>query len=89
MSNFSDYVTSTAFRLSLSGPQVQCLLQIEETGGSWLGHITFNALEAKGLTERYREGDRVGVRLTEAGRAVMPLLRLAGLTEIAKQQDAA
>jgi hypothetical protein len=86
MSLFREYVTSTAFKLSLSKVQIECICQIDQLGHSWMMLTTFNALAGKGLVERRAAGDGesehpagVHVRLTEAGRAVIPLLKLAGL----------
>ena len=85
MSIFREYVTSTAFKLSLSKVQIECLCQIDQLGHSWMLITTFNALAGKGLVERRpapRGDDHpagVTVGLTEAGRAVLPLLKLAGL----------
>lgn len=85
MDLFREYVTSGAFKLSLSKVQIDCLCQVEQTGGSWMLVTTFNALAAKGLVERTKvegaDGGHLvsGVRITEAGRAVIPLLKLAGL----------
>ncbi len=83
--SFSEYVTSTAFRLSLSKPQIECLCQIDQLGGSWMLTTTFNALSGKGLVERTaaaaapNEFITSNVKLTQAGEAVIPLLKLAGL----------
>lgn len=87
---FKDYVTGGAFHLSLSKRQVEMLCHIDQMESSF-GYIsTFGALEAKGLTERIdvpapdESPDGVHfacrrVRLTEAGKALIPLIRLAGL----------
>lgn len=88
MNAFRDYVTSTAFALTVSRRQIECLCQLDQYGESWLFLTTFRALEHKGLAERVPtppsanpNHDRWGstVRLTEAGRLVIPLLKLAGL----------
>lgn len=83
---FKDYATGTAFAISLSKPQIDCLCQIEQRGGSWLLLTTSHALQRKGLIVREFEFDPGGnakgkwrMRLTEAGAAVIPLLKLAGL----------
>lgn len=87
MSRFADYATSTAFHLTLSKPQIRCMCQIDQTGSCYLLLGTFRALEDKGLVERVKGG---GLALTEAGKAVMPLLRLAGLyVEGAWEREAA
>jgi hypothetical protein len=84
MSAFKDYATGTAFALSLSKPQIDCLCQIEQRGGSWALLMTSYALQRKGLIERQFVGDGHDsstwtMSLTEAGVALMPLLKLAGL----------
>jgi hypothetical protein len=86
MSNlFREYVTSTAFKLSLSKVQIECISQIDQIGGSWMMLSTYNALAAKGLVERIAPATGAdhpagcSVRLTDAGRAVITLLKLAGL----------
>ncbi|WP_287804127.1 hypothetical protein [Diaphorobacter sp.] len=88
MSKFRDYVTSTAFALTISHRQIECLCQLDHYGSSWMFLTTFAALERKGLAERVAtppsanpNHDKWGsvVQLTEAGRAVIPLLKLAGV----------
>lgn len=82
MSAFSEYVTGTAFNLSLSRRQIECLSQIDQYGGAWVSLNTFGALVAKGLCERIPDeelGHMPRVRMTEAGQAVIPLLKLAGV----------
>ena len=81
MSAFKEYATGTAFAMSLSKPQIECLCQIEQTEGSWLLLTTSYALQRKGLIEREFDGDahKWRMRLTAAGVALMPLLKLAGL----------
>lgn len=98
MSKFSDYVTSTAFSLSLSRRQIEALCAIDHYGYTWCSFMTFASLETKGLVERkfpqkidnefssevrkapdcayYSQAE---ISLTEAGKAVIPLLKLAGL----------
>lgn len=89
---FSSYVTSTAFSLSLSRPQVRMLCDLDYWGPRIFAHLnTASALVGKGLVERIPpaevdllpESERVWAaqqfRLTEAGRAVIPLLKLAGM----------
>lgn len=84
-SQFRDYVTSTAFVLTISRRQIEFISQLHQFGDSWLLLSTFDALARKGLVERVREAKDdthttgTTVRLTEAGRAVVPLLKLAGL----------
>lgn len=86
MSQFRDYVTSTAFALAISRRQIECLCSIDQLGHTWVTLSTFRALEHKGLVERTTNAkpsdlDRFGttVQLTEAGRTLMPLLKLAGV----------
>ncbi|WP_066735768.1 hypothetical protein [Cupriavidus sp. D384] len=82
MSAFSEYVTSSAFNLSLSKRQIESLCMMEQYGFAWSGAHTFNSLIGKGLCERLEgeEGsDCPRVRITDAGMAVIPLLKLAGL----------
>ena len=83
MSSFKDYVTSAAFALTISKRQIECLCQLDQLGDSWMFLTTFRALEGKGLAERVKQDldqhQGTYVRLTEAGRAVVPLLKLAGL----------
>jgi hypothetical protein len=84
MSNtFRDYVTSTAFALTISRRQIEMLSQLHQFGDSWMLITTFDALARKGLVERVQEknGDQFSTtaRLTEAGRLVIPLLKHAGL----------
>lgn len=81
---FKDYATGTAFSISLSKPQIDCLCQIEQRGGSWQLLTTSYALQRKGLIERKFDSDaphrrQWSMRLTEAGKAVVPLIKLAGL----------
>lgn len=84
MSNtFRDYVTSTAFALTISRRQIEMLSQLHQFGDTWMLITTFDALARKGLVERVQEknGDQFSTtaRLTEAGRLVVPLLKHAGL----------
>ncbi|MDP4074228.1 hypothetical protein [Acidovorax sp. A1169] len=84
MSTFRDYVTSTAFALTISRRQIECISQLHQFGDTWMLLTTFDALARKGLVERVREKNAdehfsTTARLTEAGHAVVPLLKLAGL----------
>lgn len=76
---FKDYVTGGAFHLSLSRRQTEMLCHMDEFGWTWGYLSTASALAAKGLCERVTEGEFPKFQLTEAGRAVIPLLKLAGL----------
>lgn len=86
MSAFKEYVTSTAFKLSLSKVQIECISQIDQLGASWMFISTANALIGKGLIERATQANDVPdnefggrMKLTEAGKAVVPLLKMSGL----------
>lgn len=83
---FRDYVTGGAFSLSLSKRQAEMLSHIHQMGSSFGYLSTYGALEAKGLVERIEpaDGEEVNqwtqkVRLTEAGNALVPLLKIAGV----------
>jgi hypothetical protein len=76
---FKDYVTGGAFHLSLSRRQTEMLSNMDEFGCTWGSLNTGGALIAKGLCERVTEGEFPRFQLTDAGRAVIPLLKLAGL----------
>ncbi len=77
---FREYVTSGAFKLTLSRNQVSALSMASATG-EMAGHGgTFSSLDSKGLTELIRSKDGgLEVRLTEAGVFALKLVRLAGL----------
>lgn len=83
MSNFRDYVTSTAFAMTISHRQIQCMCEIHQWGASYRLLSTFQALERKGLVERIKSDEKCTdgavIQLTDAGHAVIPLLKLAGL----------
>lgn len=83
MSAFKDYVTSTAFALTISRRQIEAISMLHKYGKTWLLLSTIDALRRKGLVERVDAlGDEFAgqyVRLSEAGEAVVPLLRMAGL----------
>lgn len=81
MNLFRDYVTSTAFALTISHRQIEMICQIHKYGSACLLISTYGALHRKGLVERVGADDQFSatVRLTEAGNAVIPLLKLAGL----------
>lgn len=87
---FKDYVTSTAFSLTLSKQMIECLSQLDAQGSTWTKWTTFAALQNRGLVKRDRDANQdlpESIRnelspvcmLTDAGRAVIPLLKLAGL----------
>lgn len=85
---FKDYVTGGAFHLSLSRRQTEMLCHMDQFGYSWGYLNTGGALIAKGLCERTTEGDFPRFGLTEAGKAVIPLLKLAGLYTRIETPDA-
>ena len=76
---FKDYVTGGAFHLSLSRRQTEMLSHMDQFGYSWGYLSTGGALVAKGLCERVTDDQFPQFRLTEAGKLVIPLLKLAGL----------
>lgn len=76
---FKDYVTGGAFNLSLSRRQTEMLSNMDQFGCSWGYLSTGNSLIAKGLCERVTDGEFAKFQLTEAGKLVIPLLKLAGL----------
>lgn len=81
MNKFSDYVTSSAFYLNLIKRQIEMLCHINNYGFTCGGSGTVNALLSKGLIET--EGEQKfyddKVVLTEAGKLLIPLIKLAGL----------
>ena len=79
MSTFSEYVTGTSSALSLSRRQIDMLCQLDQYGFTYGFLSTCGALVAKGLVERPFTEKEGKVVLTEAGKAVIPLLKLAGL----------
>lgn len=79
MSTFSEYVTGTSFAISLSRRQIDMLCQLDQYSFSYGFLSTCGALVAKGLVERRFTEKEGQVVLTEAGKAVIPLLRMAGL----------
>lgn len=79
---FRDYVTSGAFKLSLSRQQVSALAMAAETGEVCCGSHTLGSLYNKGLVTHIRsECGRLEYRLTEAGVFALKLVRLAELTQ--------
>ena len=76
---FKDYVTGGAFNLSLSRRQTEMLSNMDQFGCTWGYLNTGNSLIAKGLCERVTDGEFAKFQLTEAGKLVIPLLKLAGL----------
>ncbi len=87
-SQFRDYVTGTSFALTLSRRMIDLLCQMDHYGYAFGTPATARSLHDRGLDEWMdREKVEAGhpypqllkFRLTEAGKAVIPLLRLAGL----------
>lgn len=90
--SFADYVTSTAFSMSLSRPMCEAMefwkADSMTRGGAGFQVVTSfpqvatcHSLQRRGLIEHYvmDERGRRSQRLTEAGRLLYPLLVLAGL----------
>lgn len=81
---FRDYVTSTAFSLSLTKPQVEMMVVAHITGdrtGCYVRNFvtTVDALVRRGLLEN-REGSSVKHgHLSPAGEAVIEVLKVAGI----------
>lgn len=91
---FRSYVTSTAFSLSLSANMIYALSVIESCGRHSNGWNEFarpiwlakDALLRRGLIKHLGSE---GAELTEAGRLVLDLCRLAGLAQPAGSVRAA
>ena len=90
MSIFQDYVTSTAFSLTLSKNQIACLCAVEQLRGPWGGTTgSSRSILHKGLISHRSEPDprhpdnphaEIQIwELTAAGKALIPLIKLAGL----------
>lgn len=86
MSNFRDYVTGQSFALTLSRRMIDMLCQMDQFGATFGMISTARSLEERGLCEwnPASESERSNFEfrryvLTDAGRAVMPLLKLAGI----------
>lgn len=78
---FREYVTSGAFKFSLSRAQIHAISMVAETGQTSCGGHTFAALYHKGLIEHIRaETGGLEYRLTEAGVYALGMCRLAELT---------
>lgn len=81
-SKFREYVTSGAFKLTLSRQQVSALSMIAEIGDVNCGGHTFGALYNKGLITHIRSDcGNLEYRLTEAGVFALKLVRLADLVQ--------
>ncbi len=87
---FKNYTTSTAFSISLSRAMIETLCLLEQYGSYYVTRHSFSSLYNRGLIEL----DGVAssdlpdtiktqlspcVKLTEAGKAIIPLLKLSGL----------
>lgn len=81
-SRFREYVTSGAFKLTLSRNQVSALSMIAEVGDVSCGGHTLGALFQKGLVTHIRSDcGKLEYRLTEAGVFALKLVRLADLVQ--------
>lgn len=85
MDNFSSYVTSSAFNLSLSKNMIQALFCIEKN--TWLNTscLTFQSLKRRGLVEVVEEkrGTFTFIKpaLTRPGTLVLELCKIAGFND--------
>lgn len=82
---FRDYVTSSAFNLSLSQRQIDILLLLQDTESdviAWYSHsdMTLGALKRKGLITRENDNGTKWPMLTEAGKCASEMLLCAGFT---------
>lgn len=79
---FSEHVQSTAFSLTLSRRMIDALYFCKSFK-CVLSESTRRSLEGRGLIHEVEEetwkGPRMVLKLTDAGEAVLPLLKLAGL----------
>lgn len=92
---FADYVTSTAFSISLSRPMCEAMefFRFEEIAGrGWVivstipAITTMHSLHRRGLVEKYEnEKGQRNQRMTQAGLLLYPLLALAGLVRSEEQ----
>lgn len=89
-SKFQNYVTSTAFSLSLSRAMINNLCLLDQQDFGYVSSGTYNSLYNRGLIERCENAhsdlpeNLVNTlsplaKLTEAGKALIPLLKLSGL----------
>src|SRR5262245_28689630 len=89
---FRDYVTGTSFSLSLSRRMIETLCYMDRYGWALSSISTARSLHERGLVEwahreradagesiNYSTHEYMKFRLTDAGKAVIPLLKLAGL----------
>jgi hypothetical protein len=75
--SFREHTTGAVFQLSLTQGQAVSMLALD-AGKRLIPHGAFMALQAKGLVER--DMQRKSICLTEPGRHVAELLKLAGFT---------
>lgn len=79
---FREYVTSGAFKLTLSRQQVAALSMVSEVGEVACGGHTLGALFNKGLVTHIRSKcGALEYRLTEAGVFALKLVRIADLAQ--------
>ena len=79
---FKEYVTSGAFKLSLSRSQISALAMISEVGEACMGGHTCISLHRKGLVTTIRAADgKLEYRLSEAGVYALKMARIADLTQ--------
>lgn len=79
---FREYVTSGAFKLTLSRQQVAALSMVAEVGEVACGGHTLGSLFNKGLVTHIRSDcGKLEYRLTEAGVFALKLVRIADLTQ--------
>ncbi len=88
--NFKNYTTSTAFSLSLSRAMIDSLCILDQYGTFYVTRHTYLSLWNRGLIEQDNAAgsdlpetlkNQISpcVKLTEAGKAIIPLLKLSGL----------
>lgn len=82
---FREHVTGTSFSLTLSRRMIDALSMMDQLGVAFIHTSTARSLADRGLCdwadrETYGGGQIIArFGLTEAGKAVIPLLKLAGL----------
>lgn len=84
---FKNHVTSAAFNLTLSKAMIETLSYLDQSenqqGIGLCKFMTYWSLKDRGLVEPVGDIDRAQhycmVRLTEVGKLVIPLLKVAGL----------
>lgn len=77
MNKFAEYVTGTAFDLKLSKNMVRALSRFDYAGTCVENFMTVSSLRCRGLIE-HRGNQWV---LTEAGKLVVQLMKMAGVYE--------